>query len=166
MGITVHGDIYTKSSGHLVELPKSPMVNKIYCKCKAWSCLDLQLSFLPTSIQLRVRNASIQAEEMPRPYQILEDWERPQPRNITSLIPWTASVRGSSLAHWTAPGLAKSSNFQSACRETADLANDSYAQYFATGTRTRVARVRAEYPNQLDYSGAVGIVQSSQYCAE
>ena len=23
----------------------------------------------------------------------------------------------------------------------------------ATGTRTRVARVRAEYPNQLDYSG-------------
>ena len=27
--------------------------------------------------------------------------------------------------------------------------------YSATGTRTRVARVRAEYPNQLDYSGAV-----------
>ena len=25
----------------------------------------------------------------------------------------------------------------------------------ATGTRTRVARVRAEYPNQLDYSGVV-----------
>ena len=25
--------------------------------------------------------------------------------------------------------------------------------YSATGTRTRVARVRAEYPNQLDYSG-------------
>ena len=25
----------------------------------------------------------------------------------------------------------------------------------ATGTRTRVARVRAEYPNQLDYSGLV-----------
>ena len=25
----------------------------------------------------------------------------------------------------------------------------------ATGTRTRVARVRAEYPNQLDYSGSV-----------
>ena len=24
----------------------------------------------------------------------------------------------------------------------------------ATGTRARVARVRAEYPNQLDYSGA------------
>ena len=24
----------------------------------------------------------------------------------------------------------------------------------ATGTRTRVAQVRAEYPNQLDYSGA------------
>jgi hypothetical protein len=24
----------------------------------------------------------------------------------------------------------------------------------ATGTRTRVARVRAEYPNQLDYSGS------------
>ena len=27
------------------------------------------------------------------------------------------------------------------------------AQTSATGTRTRVARVRAEYPNQLDYSG-------------
>ena len=26
----------------------------------------------------------------------------------------------------------------------------------ATGTRTRVARVRAEYPNQLDYSGLIG----------
>ena len=25
----------------------------------------------------------------------------------------------------------------------------------ATGTRTRVARVRAEYPNQLDYGGHV-----------
>ena len=25
----------------------------------------------------------------------------------------------------------------------------------ATGTRTRVARVKAEYPNQLDYSGLV-----------
>ena len=28
-------------------------------------------------------------------------------------------------------------------------------QNSATGTRTRVARVRAEYPNQLDYSGDV-----------
>ena len=28
-------------------------------------------------------------------------------------------------------------------------------QNSATGTRTRVARVRAEYPNQLDYSGLV-----------
>ena len=27
------------------------------------------------------------------------------------------------------------------------------AIYSATGTRARVARVRAEYPNQLDYSG-------------
>ena len=27
------------------------------------------------------------------------------------------------------------------------------SQDSATGTRTRVARVRAEYPNQLDYSG-------------
>ena len=26
-------------------------------------------------------------------------------------------------------------------------------QNSATGTRTQVARVRAEYPNQLDYSG-------------
>ena len=28
----------------------------------------------------------------------------------------------------------------------------------ATGTRTRVARVRAEYPNQLGYGGSEGIV--------
>ena len=33
----------------------------------------------------------------------------------------------------------------------------------ATGTRTRVARVRAEYPNQLDYSGS-GICSSHTYC--
>jgi hypothetical protein len=30
---------------------------------------------------------------------------------------------------------------------------DTSAPNSATGTRTRVARVRAEYPNQLDYSG-------------
>ena len=34
-------------------------------------------------------------------------------------------------------------------------------QYSATGTRTRVARVRAEYPNQLDYSGLVDVNLSS-----
>ena len=33
---------------------------------------------------------------------------------------------------------------------------DVSGKYSATGTRTRVARVRAEYPNQLDYSGSVG----------
>ena len=32
--------------------------------------------------------------------------------------------------------------------------------YSATGTRTRVARVRAEYPNQLDYSGVVNRVEN------
>ena len=30
----------------------------------------------------------------------------------------------------------------------------------ATGTRTRVARVRAEYPNQLDYSGDAIMIPS------
>ena len=30
----------------------------------------------------------------------------------------------------------------------------------ATGARTRVARVRAEYPNQLDYSGVVSCCAS------
>ena len=34
--------------------------------------------------------------------------------------------------------------------------NIKVKRYSATGTRTRVARVRAEYPNQLDYSG-VGV---------
>ena len=33
-------------------------------------------------------------------------------------------------------------------------------QYSATGTRTRVARVRAEHPNQLDYSGVVSCCAS------
>ena len=31
--------------------------------------------------------------------------------------------------------------------------NAKVHEYSASGTRTRVARVRAEYPNQLDYSG-------------
>ena len=31
----------------------------------------------------------------------------------------------------------------------------------ATGTRTRVARVRAEYPNQLDYSGVVNNIENN-----
>ena len=31
----------------------------------------------------------------------------------------------------------------------------------ATGTRTRVARVRAEYPNQLDYSGSCNVFADS-----
>ena len=30
----------------------------------------------------------------------------------------------------------------------------SHRSYSATGTRTRVARVKAEYPNQLDQSGS------------
>ena len=34
------------------------------------------------------------------------------------------------------------------------MRKESCAENSATGTRTRVARVRAEYPNQLDYSGA------------
>ena len=33
------------------------------------------------------------------------------------------------------------------------LTTTTHAGFSATGTRTRVARVRAEYPNQLDYSG-------------
>ena len=32
----------------------------------------------------------------------------------------------------------------------------------ATGTRTRVTRVRAEYPNQLDYSGDGGLAVFSK----
>jgi hypothetical protein len=35
----------------------------------------------------------------------------------------------------------------------------------ATGTRTRVARVRAEYPNQLDYSGDAALEGSRCVCA-
>ena len=34
-----------------------------------------------------------------------------------------------------------------------DLFATAMCKYSATGSRTRVARVRAEYPNQLDYSG-------------
>ena len=39
-------------------------------------------------------------------------------------------------------------------------------QNSATGTRTRVARVRAEYPNQLDYSGSAQkeLLRASKCC--
>ena len=40
------------------------------------------------------------------------------------------------------------------------------SQNSATGTRTRVARVRAEYPNQLDYSGADILDEVSDRCGE
>ena len=33
------------------------------------------------------------------------------------------------------------------------ITHEAPQYHSATGTRTRVARVRAEYPNQLDYSG-------------
>ena len=41
------------------------------------------------------------------------------------------------------------------CANNAKLADPYLMQtvHSATGTRTRVARVRAEYPDQLDYSG-------------
>ena len=57
-----------------------------------------QFIFFFTNIQLTVRNASIQAEEIPMPYQILFDWEIPQPLSMMSLIPCTASVCGNILA--------------------------------------------------------------------
>ena len=61
------------------------------------------LSFLPIKIQLRVSNASIQAEDVPSPHSKLV-WEMPQPLSTMSLIPCTASVMGSILAtviiHW------------------------------------------------------------------
>ena len=57
-----------------------------------------QFIFFFTNIQLTVRNASIQAEEIPMPYQILFDWEIPQPLSMMSLIPCTASVWGNILA--------------------------------------------------------------------
>ena len=42
------------------------------------------------------------------------------------------------------------------------------SKYSAAGTRTRVARVRAEYPNQLDYSGvyiSILLFSASQVCS-
>ena len=35
-------------------------------------------------------------------------------------------------------------------------------QNSAAGTRTRVARVKAEYPNQLDYSGDANVMQTKE----
>ena len=64
-----------------------------------------QFIFFFTNIQLTVRNASIQAEDIPMPYQILLDWARPQPLNMMSLIPCTASVWGNILATVTIHGL-------------------------------------------------------------
>ena len=38
-------------------------------------------------------------------------------------------------------------------------------KHSATGTRIRVARVRAEYPNQLDYSGVASCWIPGHTCA-
>ena len=40
------------------------------------------------------------------------------------------------------------------CAAVGIYVNGRQHEHSATGTRTRVARVRAEYPNQLDYSGS------------
>ena len=65
---------------------------------------------------------------------------------------------------WTRPGLGNASARQRPCNDNPSHANllcivpmrqaRHFAKSSATGTRTRVARVRAEYPNQLDYSGS------------
>ena len=44
--------------------------------------------------------------------------------------------------------------FPALCRAPEKMMkNEAFSKTSATGTRTRVARVRAEYPNQPDYSG-------------
>jgi hypothetical protein len=43
--------------------------------------------------------------------------------------------------------------YHAVIRMIANDAEPGVPKSSATGTRTRVARVRAEYPNQLDYSG-------------
>ena len=43
---------------------------------------------------------------------------------------------------------------QAVAQETTSIVLHTACENSATGTRTRVARVRAEYPNQLDYSGS------------
>ena len=42
-----------------------------------------------------------------------------------------------------------------ATNDNLELLSHEFDAHSATGTRTQVARVRAEYPTQLDYSGSV-----------
>ena len=42
-------------------------------------------------------------------------------------------------------------------RRGVNVCHTGICQNSGTGTRARVARVRAEYPNQLDYTGAGGV---------
>ena len=44
--------------------------------------------------------------------------------------------------------------------DNVELLADELQGHSATGTRTRVARVRAEYPSQLDYSGLGAAVRA------
>ena len=68
-------------------------------------------------------------------------------------------MRGVAIA-WARP-ITKAQTSTSSLVRPADIASTLHVKCerllrnSATGTRTRVARVRAEYPNQLDYSGVV-----------
>ena len=45
-----------------------------------------QVIFFLTNIQLTVKNPTIQAEDIDIPYQILLDWETPQPLSMMSEV--------------------------------------------------------------------------------
>ena len=45
-----------------------------------------QVIFFLTNIQLTVKNPTIQAEDIDIPYQILLDWDTPQPLNMMSAV--------------------------------------------------------------------------------
>ena len=65
-------------------------------------CWSDQFIFFLTNIQLTVRNATIQADEIDMPYQMLVDWETPQPLSMMSAMIWV-SARPASPAHLSCP---------------------------------------------------------------
>ena len=69
---------------------------------------------------------------------------------------WALPPRGVDSAWRSVNGVASSKLHQT---DNVEMLAHKLVFNSATGTRTRVARVRAEYPSQLDYSGLGGVVE-------
>ena len=80
---------------------------------------------------------------------VRRSWWRSEGWEVRSREWWVRCHRSGVIGH---ESRVKSQESGDRCRGQWSCIENEF-QYSATGTRTRVARVRAEYPNQLDYSG-------------